>query len=95
VELSPLTFERVRTADFPALRLGIEAGRAGGAAPAVFNAANEQAVALFLEGRATFGDIPKAIGAALETLAGATGGSRDALLAADQEARRVVRAIFP
>jgi 1-deoxy-D-xylulose-5-phosphate reductoisomerase len=95
VELSPLTFERVRTADFPALRLGIEAGRAGGAAPAVFNAANEQAVALFLEGRATFGDIPRAIARALETLGGATGGTREALLAADQEARRVVRAIFP
>ncbi len=95
VELSPLTFERVRTADFPALRLGIEAGRAGGAAPAVYNAANEEAVALFLEGRAAFGDIPRAIAAALEALAGAAGGDRDALLAADAEARRVVRASFP
>jgi 1-deoxy-D-xylulose-5-phosphate reductoisomerase len=98
VALSPLTFERVRTADFPALRLGIEAGVAGGAAPAVFNAANEQAVALFLEGRASFGDIPRAIGAALDALAGGSargGGDRDALLAADQEARRVVRAMFP
>jgi len=95
VELSPLTFERVRTADFPALRLGIEAGRAGGAAPAVFNAANEQAVALFLEGRIPFAGIPRAIAAALESLAGAAGGSRDALLAADQEARRLVRQSFP
>src|SRR6185503_1862779 len=51
VELSPLTFERVRTAEFPALALGLAAGRRGGAAPAVFNAANEQAVALFLDGR--------------------------------------------
>jgi len=95
VELSPLTFERVRTSDFPALRMGIEAGRAGGAAPAVFNAANEQAVALFLEGRIPFAGIPRAIGTALEALAGATGGTRDALMAADQEARRLVRAAFP
>ena len=95
VELSPLTFERVRAADFPALRLGLEAARAGGAAPAVFNAANEQAVALFLEGRIPFSGIPHAIGAALAALAGAEGGSREALIAADQEARRLVRSIFP
>ncbi len=95
VELSPLTFERVRASDFPALQLGIDAGRAGGALPAIFNAANEQAVALFLEGRATFGDIPRAIARALETLGGSPGGSREALLTADQEARRVVRELFP
>ena len=95
VELSPLTFEIVRTADFPALRLGIDAGRAGGAAPAVFNAANEQAVALFLEGRIPFAGIPRAIAAALDALSGAAGGTREALLAADQEARCVVRAAFP
>ncbi len=94
VELSPLTFERVRASDFPALQLGIDAGRAGGALPAIFNAANEQAVALFLEGRATFGDIPRAIARALETLSGSSGGSREALLTADQEARRVVRELF-
>ena len=94
-ELSPLTFERVRAADVPALRLGLEAARAGSAAPAVFNAANEQAVALFLEGRIPFSGIPHAIGAALAALAGAEGGSREALIAADQEARRLVRSIFP
>ncbi len=68
VRCSPLTFEPVRYADFPALRLGIQAGREGGAAPAVFNAANEAAVALFLEGRMSFSEIPKAIGAALDAL---------------------------
>jgi 1-deoxy-D-xylulose-5-phosphate reductoisomerase len=94
VELSPLTFERVRTADFPALRLGIEAGRRGGAAPAVFNAANEQAVALFLDGRINFGDIARTIEAALTALGDADGGSREALLAADASARRFVREMF-
>ena len=61
VELSPLTFEAVRWDDFPALRLGVEAGRDGGIMPAVFNAANEEAVALFLDGRVTFGGIAEAI----------------------------------
>jgi 1-deoxy-D-xylulose-5-phosphate reductoisomerase len=90
VELGPLTFERVRDDAFPALRLGLEAGRAGGAAPAIFNAANERAVALFLEGRIGLLDIPRAIESALAALAGAPAGSRDALLAADAAARRHV-----
>ncbi|WP_025412405.1 1-deoxy-D-xylulose-5-phosphate reductoisomerase [Gemmatirosa kalamazoonensis] len=90
VELGPLTFERVRHDAFPALRLGVEAGRAGGAAPAVFNAANECAVALFLEGRIGLLDIPRAIESALAALGGAPAGSRDALLAADAGARRHV-----
>ena len=94
VELSPLTFEPVRSEAFPTLGLGIQAGRQGGAAPAVFNAANEQAVALFLEGRIRFGDIARAIAAALEAAGGASGDSRDALLAADQAARRHVREAF-
>ena len=94
VAMSPLTFERVRHEDFPALRMGIEAGRAGGAAPAVFNAANEQAVSLFLEGRITFGDIPRAIESALAAEGAGPSQSRDALIAADQSARRHVRELF-
>jgi 1-deoxy-D-xylulose-5-phosphate reductoisomerase len=94
VELGPLTFERVRYADFPALRAGVEAGRRGGAAPAVFNAANEQAVALFLEGRIGFLDIPRAIDAALDALGDSDGSNREALLTADECARRKVREMF-
>ena len=91
VELSPLTFESVRTADFPALRLGIEAGRAGGAAPAVFNAANEAAVSLFLEGRIGFNEIALAITRALQDLGSLPASSREAILAADEAARRHVK----
>jgi len=87
VAASPLTFEPVRPEAFPALRLGVEAGRAGGVAPAVFNASNEQAVALFLDGRVGFMDIPRAIESALVALGNAPGGTRDALLAADAAAR--------
>jgi 1-deoxy-D-xylulose-5-phosphate reductoisomerase len=94
VELSPLTFEKVRVREFPALELGMQAGRAGGAAPAVFNAANEQAVAYFLEGTIRFGDIPRAIESALDRLSGAPSGTRDAILAADASARRHVQELF-
>jgi 1-deoxy-D-xylulose-5-phosphate reductoisomerase len=94
IEMSPLTFERVRLDDFPALRLGIAAGRRAGAAPAVFNAANEQAVALFLEGRIAFGDIPRAIAAALDAHGGVDGSTRDALGDADRVARRFVKELF-
>ena len=94
VELSPLTFEKVRSAEFPALGLGTEAGRRGGAAPAVFNAANEQAVAYFLEGAIRFGDIPRAIESALGRYADAPAGSRDAIFEADASARRHVQELF-
>lgn len=91
VSASPLTFEPVRLEDFPALRLGMEAGRRGGAAPAVFNAANEAAVAGFLDGRLSFVDIPGAIASALEVLGGLPAESREALIAADAAARLHVR----
>jgi 1-deoxy-D-xylulose-5-phosphate reductoisomerase len=94
VEMSPLTFERVRANDFPALSLGVAAGRAGGAAPAVYNASNEAAVSLFLEGRIQFADIPRAIASALESLGTLGGESREAVLAADEAARRHVREQF-
>ena len=94
VELSPLTFEQVRARDFPALELGTQAGRLGGAAPAVFNAANEQAVALFLEGAIQFADIPRAIESALDRHSGAPSGSREAILDADAVSRRHVQELF-
>ena len=94
VALSPLTFEPVRTENFPALQLGIAAGRAGGAAPAVFNGANEEAVAQFLAGRVRFSDIAVAIAGALEALGTMPSDDREAILAADAAARRFVRNRF-
>ena len=90
-ELSPLTFEKVRWDEFPALRLGIEAGRRGGSQPAVYNAANEEAVAHFLEGRIPFGGIARAVASALDRLDGMAGGTLDALRSADRAARTHVR----
>ncbi len=61
VAAGTLTFERIDDARFPLFRLGCAAGRAGGTAPAVFNAANEIAVAGFLEGRIPFGGIAETV----------------------------------
>ena len=90
IAASPLTFEPVRGEAFPTLQLGIAAGRRGGAAPAVFNASNEQAVALFLEGTIGFADIPRVIGSALDSLGDLPGGDLESLLAADVAARHHV-----
>jgi 1-deoxy-D-xylulose-5-phosphate reductoisomerase len=94
VRLSPMTYEQVDHERFPALRLGIEAGRAGGSAPAVYNAANECAVAAFLAEKIRFTDIPRAIASALDALAEMPAGSKENLLAADAAARSHVREMF-
>ncbi len=94
VAMSPLTFEPVRHDAFPALALGIAAGRKGGAAPAVFNAANEQAVALFLAGTIRFHEISTAIDSALRALQESPGDDRGALLAVDAAARQHVKDLF-
>ena len=91
VALGPLTFEPVRTEDFPMLGLGVAAGRRGGAAPAVYNAANEEAVARFLAGALPLTGIARAVDGALAALADAPGATLDALLDADARARAFVR----
>jgi 1-deoxy-D-xylulose-5-phosphate reductoisomerase len=61
VAAGTLTFEPVRRDVFRALDAGIAAARAGGVSPAVFNAANEVAVAAFLAGEVSFGKISEVI----------------------------------
>lgn len=87
VALGGLTFEAVRHDDFPMLQLGMAAGRTGGAAPAVFNAANEAAVAAFLDGTLHFQGIAERVAAALDALRGLPGDTLDELLVADAAAR--------
>jgi len=89
-----LTFERVRTEDFPALAYGLAAGRRGGVAPAVFNAANEQAVSLFLENRIRFMDVARAIDSALASCGDGPANTRAAVMHADAAARRHVLEMF-
>ena len=69
--LGRLTFERADLARFPALGLAIEALRAGGGAPTALNAANEVAVAAFLDRRIGFGAIPRLVAGALSAMEGA------------------------
>jgi len=88
VAAGPLTFEPVREECFRAFRLGVEAGRLGGTAPAVFNAANEVAVAAFLDGRLSFLGIAEAIESALSRWSGGDALTLQAVLDADARARR-------
>lgn len=91
VAASPLTFEPVAHDRFPALRLGLEAGRAGGAAPAVFNAANEAAVEAFLAGRIGFLDVARVIDAVLARELPRDVSTLDAVQATDAWARAVAQ----
>jgi 1-deoxy-D-xylulose-5-phosphate reductoisomerase len=88
VAAGTLTFEPVREECFPAFALGVGAGRAGGTAPAVFNAANEVAVASFLAGRLSFPGIAEAIDAALQEWRGGGADTLADVLEADGRARR-------
>ena len=80
-------------ARFPSLALAYEAGRLGGTAPAVLNAADEVAVSAFMAGQIGFMDIPEALEVALEHTP-RTDLSWDAIPEADAAARRAVKERF-
>ncbi|MGR2753131.1 1-deoxy-D-xylulose-5-phosphate reductoisomerase [Agromyces arachidis] len=83
------TFEPLDEAAFPAVRLAKQVGRAGGEYPAVFNAANEQAVAAFHAGRIGFTGIVDIVREVVESYEASTGElGVESLAAAEQEARR-------
>ncbi len=91
-EVGRLDFERPDFERFPCLALAFEALRAGGAAPAVLNAANEEAVEAFLGRRIGFLEIPQVIAACLERSGTLAVDSLDAVFAADAQARDWARA---
>lgn len=93
VAAASLTFEAVRTDAFPSFKMGLEAGRTGGVAPAVFNAANEAAVQRFLDGSLTFGGIPRAIDSALSALGDRPLDGIASLRDADASARSLVQGL--
>ena len=86
-----LDFRPVDEARYPCLRLAREAMAAGGPAPAVFNAANEVAVAAFIEKRVPFLAIPRIIEHTLATVKLIEPATLDQVLAVDAEARRVAQ----
>jgi 1-deoxy-D-xylulose-5-phosphate reductoisomerase len=89
-----LQFEPPDTVRFPCLSLAREAARVGGLVPAVLNAANEVAVAAFLEGRLNFCGISQVIEAVVGAGPSGTATDLDSVLAADAVAReRAVREV--
>lgn len=89
-QLSRLDFEQPDMDKFPALRLAYEVIEAGGTSGAVFNAANEAAVAAFLERKIRFGRIVELVAEALSAIAPVPVDSLDTILHADQRARAFV-----
>jgi 1-deoxy-D-xylulose-5-phosphate reductoisomerase len=84
-----LTFEAPDPVSFPALDLAFEAGREGGSSPAVLNAADEVAVAAFLDGRLGFLGITEVVSATLETVDWRSLDSVEDVIAADREGREI------
>lgn len=91
VERGTLTFEPPDAARFPCLGYGYAALKAGGTAPATLNAANEEAVAAFLDGRIEFVRIAETIDRVLNQSAVAPAATIDDVLGADAAARRITR----
>ena len=86
--LSALTFQKPDFDRFPCLKLAYEAMNAGGAAPCVLNAANEAAVAAFLDGQIKFTDIAKTVAHCLAQDFSDGLGNIENLLAQDAVTRR-------
>ncbi len=89
--LTKLDFEAVPLGKFPCLRLAWDAMSTGGAAPCALNAADEEGVAAFLEGRLKFTSIAEVIESVLGRLPRVKFANMDDVLNADQEARRLAR----
>ncbi len=93
-EIGQLTFEVPDSDRFPSLRLARQALQAGGSAPTILNAANEVAVAGFLDGRLGFLGIAEVVDRTLEEIAAVPLGGLDEVWQIDQEARRIATSMF-
>ena len=85
--LSALTFTAPDFARFPCLKLAYQAMHAGGSTPCVLNAANEVAVAAFLDGRLRFTDIARVVDSCLQQHQPSRPDSIEALLEWDHHTR--------
>lgn len=95
VKAGDLTFKEPDHQKYPCMQLAYAAGRAGGSMPAVLNAANEQAVALFLAEKIQFSDIPRCIEWACDRhqVNNRANPSLDDIVASDHWARQEVVAL--
>ncbi len=93
-QIRQMNFEPVRKNDYPCLDLAVEAMQQGGIMPCVLNAANEVAVAAFLQNKIRFTDIPAVIEQCMD---GAKAGNSDdpwLLLETDREVRKKAEAVM-
>ena len=89
--LKEITFEEPDMDTFKGLPMAIDAARAGGTMPTVFNAANEEAVALFLKDRIRFLDIYEIIGESMAAHTVTEAPDLDQILATELEVRQTIR----
>jgi 1-deoxy-D-xylulose-5-phosphate reductoisomerase len=89
-KVGTLTFDNIDNETFPAVSMAKKAAKIGGSMPAVFNGANEEAVAMFLNGKCRFGDITEYIAFAMDKHNTVTSPSIEEIEAADREARESV-----
>ena len=90
LDAASLTFEPLDEQRYPCFPLALEAGRLGGTYPAVLSAADEVAVQRFLDGRIGFGDIHAVVAGVLDRHETGGDASLEAVLAADDWARREI-----
>ena len=91
IDVARLEFEKPDLQRFPCLRLAELAAREGGTAPAILNAANEVAVADFLDNKLKFTDIARLVEDVMTELPASAANDLDTVLLADREAREHAR----
>lgn len=90
-KVAQLNFQEPDLSRFVCLKLAYDALRAGGTAPAILNAANEVAVAAFLDEKISFTRVPEVVEEILNKLESQQAGSMEIILAADSQARRMTQ----
>ena len=94
VKYGSLTFEAPDLEAFPSLKIAIDCGKAGGTLPGAFNAANEEAVNAFLEGKIKYLDIPYITATVTQKHASVAAPTIEDIEAADAAARTAAQAVI-
>lgn len=94
VRAGSLTFEAPDLEAFPSLKIAMDCGRAGGTLPCAFNAANEEAVNAFFDGKIKYLDIPYINAKTTELCKNVAEPQIEDIVAADAEARRIAREVI-
>ena len=94
VKYGSLTFEAPDLEAFPSLKIAIDCGKAGGTLPCAFNAANEEAVNAFLEGKIKYLDIPYITATVTQKHQSVANPTIEDIEAADAAARRAAQAVI-